>query len=79
VNGTAELAVSDNGAGIEPDVQAKIFEAPITTKDVKEGTGLGLRICRRLARGNRGDVRLARSTPGEGTTIVMELPGMANP
>lgn len=79
VDGTAELAVTDNGAGIEPTVQAKLFEAPLTTKDVKEGTGLGLRICRRLARGNRGDVRLATSAPGQGTTIVMELPGWTSP
>lgn len=73
-NGTAEISVADNGPGIRPDVQAKIFEAAITTKGIKDGTGLGLRICRRLARGNRGDVRLFRSDPQDGTVMLVELP-----
>lgn len=71
---SVEVAVADNGAGILPQDQGRLFETRFTTKGPREGTGLGLGICRRLARAARGDVRLVASTPGRGTTMVVELP-----
>ncbi|MBI3449982.1 MAG: HAMP domain-containing histidine kinase [Acidobacteria bacterium] len=69
-----EVRVQDNGAGIALDHQAKLFETTFTTKGPREGTGLGLGICRRLARRTRGDVRLGWSAPTKGTKMIVELP-----
>lgn len=72
--GLVGVKVRDNGAGISPDHQSMLFETTFTTKGPKEGTGLGLGICRRLARRTSGDVRLGWSTPAKGTMMVVELP-----
>ena len=69
-----EVALADNGAGIPPEHQKMLFETTFTSKGPKEGTGLGLGICRRLARGAHGDVRLGQSVPQRGTTMIVELP-----
>jgi len=38
------VEICDNGPGIPPEVQSRIFEAFFTTKPVGKGTGLGLHI-----------------------------------
>ena len=65
------LEVSDDGPGISEDDRARVFEPFFTTK--KEGTGLGLAIVRRMVSDVGGHVTLD-STPGEGTTVRIELP-----
>ncbi|MBL9164283.1 MAG: response regulator [Planctomycetaceae bacterium] len=72
------LAVQDTGPGMTPE-QADCLFRPFTQADSSVtrkhgGTGLGLTICRRLARLMGGDVRLDYSRPGEGTRFVVELP-----
>ena len=67
-----EIAVSDSGAGVDPDLRAAIFEPFATARP--GGTGLGLAIVREIARAHRGDVILAPSLAGEGATFLMELP-----
>ena len=74
---SVRLHVRDTGPGIPPERQAEIFEPFVqldgsTTRE-HGGTGLGLTICRRLARLLGGDVTLA-STPGEGSTFSVRLP-----
>ncbi len=69
----AEIAfrVSDNGAGIAPEVQARLFEPFFTTRN--GGTGLGLAIVRAVAEAHGGSVAV-RSGEGAGSEFVLRLP-----
>lgn len=66
---TLSFDVKDTGEGIRETEQAKIFERFGRVKDsaVREGTGLGLPLAKRLAQALGGDVELASSTPGVGS------------
>lgn len=66
-----ELVVEDRGRGIPPDLQARMFEAFVTTKP--GGTGLGLAIVRRLAEIHGARIRV-ESEPGVGTTFAISFP-----
>jgi signal transduction histidine kinase len=68
----AILKVSDNGSGMTREVQERIWDPFFTTKG-KEGTGLGLDICRKLIAAHGGTVTF-ESTPGAGTTFEIRLP-----
>jgi signal transduction histidine kinase len=57
------VRVVDNGSGIPPDVEPRIFDAFFTTKPQGEGLGLGLEITRRLVRRYHGDITF-ESRPG---------------
>jgi PAS domain S-box-containing protein len=75
--GSVRFAVSDEGLGIPPNEQTRIFEKfyrldPDLTRGVG-GTGLGLYICRELVRRMAGHISV-ESTPGEGSTFVVDLP-----
>jgi CheY-like chemotaxis protein len=67
-----ELAVSDSGVGMTPDVAARAFDPFFTTKSVGKGTGLGLSQVYGIARQAGGAVRI-ESRPGAGTTVRMLL------
>ncbi|CAA7617880.1 putative Histidine kinase [Magnetospirillum sp. LM-5] len=69
-----QFAVTDNGIGIEPQYQEKVFEIfqrldPISNR---EGTGIGLTLCRRIVHRFGGTIWL-ESVPGEGTTLFFTL------
>ncbi|HDI59938.1 MAG TPA: response regulator [Desulfobacteraceae bacterium] len=68
-----EIAVSDTGAGIAPEHQARIFEPFFTTKQEGYGTGLGLSTVYGIMRRHGGSVRF-ESQAGRGTTFVLDLP-----
>ncbi|MHA3770890.1 ATP-binding protein [Verrucomicrobiota bacterium sgz303538] len=64
--------ISDTGCGIDPELQAKIFE-PFVTFGKSKGTGLGMAIVKSVVDAHGGTIRLS-STVGEGTTVEVELP-----
>jgi signal transduction histidine kinase/CheY-like chemotaxis protein len=71
--GRVRLEVADTGPGIPAELQQKVFEPFFTTKPVGQGTGLGLSLCRNIVEQHGGTLRLA-STPGRGTTFLIDLP-----
>jgi two-component system cell cycle sensor histidine kinase/response regulator CckA len=69
----AELAVSDAGQGIRPEHLPHIFEPVYTTKEVGQGTGLGLATVEGIVTQSGGRIQVA-SAVGQGTTLRILLP-----
>lgn len=67
------IHVEDNGPGISPNLQEKIFEPFYTTRE--RGTGLGLAMVRKIAENHNGGVRLVSPPPGRsrGTHVTLLL------
>jgi two-component system, NtrC family, nitrogen regulation sensor histidine kinase NtrY len=70
---TAVIEVSDNGSGIPPDIQAKVFTPNFSTKT--SGTGLGLAICKSIIESFNGTIYF-KTEMDAGTTFFVELPIM---
>jgi len=70
--------VTDSGRGIPIEVQSHIFDpfwqADTASMKTSGSSGLGLSVARQLARLLNGDVTIARSEPGQGSTFVVSLP-----
>lgn len=69
------LRVRDNGPGIPPELQVKIFEPLFSTKE--EGSGLGLALVQKMTGEMGGDVRV-HSQPGRGAEFTIVLGGPAH-
>ncbi|WNB87366.1 ATP-binding protein [Cellulomonas sp. ATA003] len=71
------VSVADDGPGIPPDQQGKLFERFSRADDADArqipGAGLGLFIARTIVDAHGGSIRLV-SAPGTGTTVTFELP-----
>jgi PAS domain S-box-containing protein len=67
------VAISDSGPGIRPEVMAKITDPFFTTKDVGEGTGLGLWISENIVRAHGGTLEWRNPSDG-GAQFVVILP-----
>ncbi|ADK81342.1 ATP-binding response regulator [Sediminispirochaeta smaragdinae] len=67
------LQVQDTGVGITPETMKRIFLPYFTTKDVNEGTGLGLSVVHGIVEKYKGSIDVA-SKPGEGTCFTILLP-----
>ncbi len=67
------IEVGDDGCGIEPILQARIFDPFYTTKAPGEGTGLGLSIAYGIVKEHRGTIEVD-SAPGRGSRFTVRLP-----
>lgn len=68
---SVEISVRDMGSGISEEMQERIFEPFLTTKD--DGMGMGLAISRRIIHAHGGKLMVAPST-GPGATFTFNLP-----
>jgi signal transduction histidine kinase len=75
----ARLSVRDEGIGVSPDEQERIFERFERSASVQhfKGLGLGLWITKRIVEAHGGCIRL-ESQPGKGSTFTVELPLVAD-
>ncbi|HXC33603.1 MAG TPA: ATP-binding protein [Verrucomicrobiae bacterium] len=72
-NGSVEVEIRDNGAGIPRENLNRIFDPFFTTKSSGRGTGLGLSVSYGIVKEHAGKVDV-RSTPGKGTSFRLEFP-----
>jgi two-component system NtrC family sensor kinase len=70
---TIVVEVEDNGHGMSPEVQNRIFEPFFTTKPHGVGTGLGLKIARKIVERHEGTISVS-SIKGKGTVFRVSLP-----
>jgi two-component system NtrC family sensor kinase len=68
-----EFTITDSGAGMPPELLAKLGVEDFTTKPSGEGTGLGVAVCFRLVRATGGRISY-ESSPGLGTKVKLWLP-----
>ncbi|HBB32942.1 MAG TPA: histidine kinase [Cyanobacteria bacterium UBA8803] len=72
--GRVQIAIADNGPGINLEIQSCIFDPFFTTKEVGEGRGLGLTIAyQTVVNQHKGHLEV-KSQPGRGAEFVLELP-----
>lgn len=70
------IFVSDEGIGIDPDDQGRVFEVFNSLQGHNEaGTGIGLALCERIVERHGGDIWID-SEPGEGATFSFTLPAL---
>ncbi len=67
------IRIRDNGCGIDPQDLKNIFNPFFTTKEVGQGTGLGLAVCHRIMENHQGRIEV-ESRPGEGSCFTLNLP-----
>ncbi|WP_448698563.1 ATP-binding protein [Mucilaginibacter sp. AW1-3] len=72
------ISIRDTGTGIKPEDIDNLWASRPPLSKVgtmgEIGTGIGLQLCRELIELNQGEISV-RSTPGEGTTFYIKLPG----
>jgi len=69
-----EVRIRDNGTGIPPEIQEKIFNPFFTTKPAGEGTGLGLSMSHDIVVKQHGGTIEVVTEPGSFTEFIITLP-----
>lgn len=72
LNGSGRIFIEDQGVGIAPELQTRIFE-PFFSTDYGTGHGLGLAFCQQVVQSAHGSIRV-KSEPGHGALFIIELP-----
>lgn len=72
-----EIAVSDTGSGIAPEVLERMFDPFYSTKDIGQGSGMGLAMVHGIVHEHGGHL-LVDTRPGRGTTFRVLLPPSRN-
>jgi len=70
-----ELAVSDDGPGIAPEVMERMFEPFFSTKEVGKGSGMGLAMVHGIVHDHGGHL-VVDTRPGQGTTFRVLFPAL---
>ncbi|MEM9540373.1 MAG: ATP-binding protein [Cyanobacteria bacterium P01_E01_bin.42] len=73
-NDWIQIAIADNGKGIDPETQKRIFDPFFSTKPIGRGTGLGLSIAYQVVVDRHQGKLNCYSTVGEGTEFIIEIP-----
>jgi two-component system, NtrC family, sensor histidine kinase KinB len=75
--GDIHISVQDDGSGIPPEYQKRIFQKFVRVHKQESGrTGLGLAICKEIVRAHGGTIRL-KSEPGKGSIFTFSLPAVS--
>jgi len=69
-----QISISDNGPGIPDEIRSKIFDAFFTTKEVGQGSGLGLYICHQIVVDQHGGRLTYRPAGDRGAQFDIEIP-----
>lgn len=81
VAGKAVVTVQDSGAGMTPELLARVFDpfvqGPAPANRLQSGLGIGLALVRQLVRLHGGDVEAASAGIGQGSTFSVWLPAIA--
>jgi signal transduction histidine kinase len=75
--GCVFVSILDDGPGVPDEIKPNIFVPFFTTKDVGQGTGLGLQIARQIVRAHGGELELSAHSPG--AEFVVRLPTDGGP
>ena len=68
------IQISDNGTGIPPDIQHRLFDPFFTSKPVGKGTGMGLAISYQIVTVRHNGSITYHSDPAQGTTFTIKIP-----
>jgi len=72
-DGFMKISIKDSGIGMSEEVKHRIYEPFFTTKDVGEGTGLGMSIVFKIISEHSGKIDII-SEPGKGAEFILTLP-----
>jgi signal transduction histidine kinase len=67
------LSIADTGVGMKEELEKQIFLPFFTTKDISEGTGLGLAVVHGIVTSHGGKITV-KTREGEGTRFLIQLP-----
>jgi signal transduction histidine kinase len=76
-DGMVRLSVSDDGPGIPPGEEARIFEPGVRLVRETPGSGIGLALARAIVEAHRGTISV-ESPPGAGATFTLALPARSH-